>query len=122
MDVLWEAITDGEIRAKYNFGVETRSDWTPGSRYEGVHPGAGNLPEAVARGAASLQATGLAARQIAVLTDGQRTAWQDPVQVRDVPVLVYAPDAPGKVPAAKSSPTRSKADNRWAKSSFGSPL
>jgi uncharacterized protein YndB with AHSA1/START domain len=38
---LWEAITDPEMRAKYNFGVETRSDWTPGSRYEGVHPGAG---------------------------------------------------------------------------------
>jgi uncharacterized protein YndB with AHSA1/START domain len=38
---LWEAITDPEMRAKYNFGVETRSDWKPGSRYEGVHPGAG---------------------------------------------------------------------------------
>ena len=38
---LWEAITDPEMRAKYNFGVETRSDWEPGSRYEGVHPGAG---------------------------------------------------------------------------------
>jgi uncharacterized protein YndB with AHSA1/START domain len=38
---LWEAITDSEMRAKYNFGVGTRSDWTPGSRYEAVHPGAG---------------------------------------------------------------------------------
>jgi len=38
---LWEAITDSELRAKYNFGVGTRSDWTPGSRYEAVHPGAG---------------------------------------------------------------------------------
>jgi uncharacterized protein YndB with AHSA1/START domain len=35
---LWEAITDGEMRAKYNFGVAVSSDWTPGSRYEGVHP------------------------------------------------------------------------------------
>jgi len=35
---LWEAITDGEMRAKYNFGVGVNSDWTPGSRYEGVHP------------------------------------------------------------------------------------
>src|SRR5215210_273245 len=35
---LWEAITDGELRRKYNFGVGVRSDWTPGSRYEGVHP------------------------------------------------------------------------------------
>jgi uncharacterized protein YndB with AHSA1/START domain/DNA-binding transcriptional ArsR family regulator len=38
---LWEAITDDESRQKYNFGVGVRSDWTPGSSYEGVHPGAG---------------------------------------------------------------------------------
>src|SRR5947207_12233898 len=35
---LWEAITDSEMRAKYNFGVGVASDWTPGSRYEGAHP------------------------------------------------------------------------------------
>jgi uncharacterized protein YndB with AHSA1/START domain len=38
---LWEAITDTEMRAKYNFGVGTNSDWKPGSRYEAVHAGAG---------------------------------------------------------------------------------
>ena len=32
---LWEAITDSEMRQKYNFGVGVRSDWTPGSHYEG---------------------------------------------------------------------------------------
>jgi uncharacterized protein YndB with AHSA1/START domain len=37
---LWEAITDGDMRRKYNFGVAVTSDWTPGSRYEGTHPGA----------------------------------------------------------------------------------
>jgi uncharacterized protein YndB with AHSA1/START domain len=30
---LWQAITDPEMRAKYNFGVEVHSDWAPGSRY-----------------------------------------------------------------------------------------
>jgi len=35
---LWEAITDTELRRKYNFGVGVESDWTPGSRYEGAHP------------------------------------------------------------------------------------
>ena len=35
---LWEAITDSEIRSKYNFGVHIDSDWTPGSRYETSHP------------------------------------------------------------------------------------
>ena len=38
---LWEAITDPELRQKYNFGVGVSSDWAPGSRYESVHPGAG---------------------------------------------------------------------------------
>jgi uncharacterized protein YndB with AHSA1/START domain/DNA-binding transcriptional ArsR family regulator len=38
---LWEAITDNELRQKYNFGVGVDSDWAPGSRYEAVHPGAG---------------------------------------------------------------------------------
>ena len=40
-DRLWEAITDPEIRAKYNFGVAVRSDWTPGSRLEMTSPRAG---------------------------------------------------------------------------------
>ena len=38
---LWEAITDSDMRAKYNFGVGVSSEWTPGSQYESVHPGAG---------------------------------------------------------------------------------
>ena len=37
---LWEAITDGELRAIYTFGVGVVSDWTQGSRYEGIHAGA----------------------------------------------------------------------------------
>jgi uncharacterized protein YndB with AHSA1/START domain len=37
---LWEAITDSEIRSKYNFGVGITSDWTPGSGYQMGHPAA----------------------------------------------------------------------------------
>lgn len=37
---LWEAITDPEVRSKYNFGARVVSDWTPGSRFEMVAPGA----------------------------------------------------------------------------------
>src|SRR5215208_1521900 len=40
---LWEAITDSEIRSKYNFGARVSSDWTPGSRYEMSHPDAPGL-------------------------------------------------------------------------------
>ena len=38
---LWDAITDGEIRSKYQFGATVTSDWTPGSRFEMA---AGDLP------------------------------------------------------------------------------
>ncbi|MFF5896773.1 ArsR/SmtB family transcription factor [Streptomyces argenteolus] len=37
---LWEAITDPEIRSKYNFGARVTSDWTEGSRFEMAAPGA----------------------------------------------------------------------------------
>ncbi|MCY7419861.1 MAG: SRPBCC domain-containing protein [Chloroflexi bacterium] len=40
---LWEAITDPDIRSKYNFGARQRSDWMPGSRYEMYSPGAPGL-------------------------------------------------------------------------------
>ncbi len=36
---LWTAITDTEMRRKYNFGAVVTSDWTPGSRYESVGGG-----------------------------------------------------------------------------------
>jgi uncharacterized protein YndB with AHSA1/START domain/DNA-binding transcriptional ArsR family regulator len=31
---LWQAITDGEQKRRYSFGVGVESDWTPGSSYE----------------------------------------------------------------------------------------
>jgi uncharacterized protein YndB with AHSA1/START domain/DNA-binding transcriptional ArsR family regulator len=40
---LWEAITDGEVRAKYQFGNWQKSDWTSGSRYEMGNPKAPGL-------------------------------------------------------------------------------
>ena len=38
---LWHALTDTEMRSKYNFGMRVKSDWTTGSRYEGT--GGGHL-------------------------------------------------------------------------------
>ncbi|HUY21392.1 MAG TPA: SRPBCC family protein [Acidimicrobiales bacterium] len=40
---LWEAIVTPEIRAKYNFGAQVHSEWTPGSRLEMGAPGAAGL-------------------------------------------------------------------------------
>jgi uncharacterized protein YndB with AHSA1/START domain len=42
---LWEAITDPEIRSKYNFGMGVHSDWTPGARLEMGAANAGPLGE-----------------------------------------------------------------------------
>lgn len=36
---LWEAITDGELRKRYSFGVGTESRWTEGSEYRSGVPG-----------------------------------------------------------------------------------
>jgi len=44
---LWDAITDGESRGKFQFGNRISSDWTPGSRFEVTHPGARLLGEGV---------------------------------------------------------------------------
>jgi uncharacterized protein YndB with AHSA1/START domain len=40
-DRLWHAITDTEMRRKYNFGAVVTSDWKKGARYEGR--GGGNV-------------------------------------------------------------------------------
>jgi uncharacterized protein YndB with AHSA1/START domain len=40
---LWEAITDPEIRSKYQFGSGAHSDWRSGSRIEMTSPRAGGL-------------------------------------------------------------------------------
>ncbi len=42
-ELLWQAITDPEIRAKYNFGASHITDWKPGSPYEMSHPMGGLL-------------------------------------------------------------------------------
>jgi uncharacterized protein YndB with AHSA1/START domain len=42
---VWEAITDPELRAKYSFGVQTHSEWTPGSSYRAGVPGVVEIAE-----------------------------------------------------------------------------
>lgn len=36
---LWQAITDPEVRARYQFGARIESDWTSGSHYQVTHAG-----------------------------------------------------------------------------------
>ena len=65
---LWEAITDRELRAKYNFGVGVDSDWTPGSRYEGAVDGS-RMPIARARTSRSTRRGGWCRRFTALWGD-----------------------------------------------------
>lgn len=52
--------------------------------------GAGNLREALARGVAAVEASGLPGQQVVLLTDGQRTTFTQPTQLRgSTPVLVW---------------------------------
>lgn len=85
-DRLWLVTVDGAIRAGNAASMR--------DELERVRPyaGAGSLREAVARAAAAVEGSGLVARQVAVLTDGQRTAMSEAAQLRgNTAVLVWAP-------------------------------
>ena len=59
------------------------------------YAGAGHMREAVSKAAVAVEASGIDARQVAILTDGQRTTWTEPAQVRQsVAALVWAPGQP----------------------------
>lgn len=45
---LWQAITDPTLRAEYSFGVETHSDWAPGSSYRATVPSTPSNPDGFA--------------------------------------------------------------------------
>jgi hypothetical protein len=85
-DRLWLVTADGSFRGGAATALLEELD-----RIRSF-PGSGNLRDAVARAAAVVEASGMDARQVAVLTDGQRTTWTEPAQMRgNVPVLIWAP-------------------------------
>ena len=104
-DRVWLVTADGVVRGGSTTSLRADLDRVR------MFPGAGNLADAMAAAVASVTASGLPAKTVAVLTDGQRTAWQDPVQIRgNVPVLVFAPEeaAPANraVVVAEARPVR----------------
>lgn len=73
--------------------------------------GAGDLPAALTRAASLARGSGLDARQIALVTDGQRSAWQHPPSIADAQVLVWSP---GTAPPANRAVTQVEARPvRW---------
>jgi uncharacterized protein YndB with AHSA1/START domain len=77
---LWEAITDGELRRIYTFGVGVVSDWTPGSHYEGVHAGA---PAAINEG------ENLEVEPPRRLVQSFRALWSDDVRAQGTSRVTY---------------------------------
>ncbi len=84
-DRLWLVTADGRVRGGSPAAIRDAID--------GLEPlsGAGDPRLAAARAAAAVRASGYDARQVAVLTDAQRTAWAEPADLGDVHALVWAP-------------------------------
>jgi hypothetical protein len=104
-DRVWLVTADGVVRGGSPNAISDELD-----RVRALS-GAGSVHDAVARALATVEASGMPARQVAVLTDGQRTEWTVPVQTRgESPVLVWAPStiAPlnRAVLAAEARPSR----------------
>ncbi|MEO6445567.1 MAG: BatA domain-containing protein [Gemmatimonadaceae bacterium] len=84
-DRLWLVTADGAVTGGSRDAVRqaiTRTD---------VFPGRGDLAAAISRASGLVVGSGLSARQVVVVTDGQASAWSAPVSAGDVRVSVFAP-------------------------------
>lgn len=76
-----------------------------------VFPGLGDLPAAVTRAAGLVRSAQLPGERIAVVTDGQATAWQRGVDVGAVPLVAYVPA--GDAPANRAVVLADARPDRW---------
>src|SRR3989449_5636378 len=98
---LWEAITNPEMRRKYNFGVRVQSDWTPGSRYQGVHPLAP---------AALLEGENLEVDPPRRLVQSLRALWSEDVKREGTSRVTWEIEAGGGSCRLAGSPARPRED------------
>ena len=84
-DRMWIVTFDGKVRGGSPSLLREEV-----ARIEPI-AGAGDAAGAVSRAAGLVRASGFTARQIALLTDGQRTEWQRPPSMADVQLLLYVP-------------------------------
>ncbi|HEX4681409.1 MAG TPA: VWA domain-containing protein [Gemmatimonadaceae bacterium] len=103
-DRVWIVTIDGRV---HGGSIATLRDEV--GRIEPI-AGAGDPAAALARAAGVVRASGLDARQIALVTDGQRTEWEHVTPSGDTPIVVYAPaiaPPPNRaVTLAEARPTR----------------
>jgi hypothetical protein len=84
-DRVWLVTIDGRVRGGTASALRDEI-----SRLEPT-AGAGDAAAALTRAAGVVRSAGLDARQIALLTDGQRTEWQHPPSIADAQILLYTP-------------------------------
>lgn len=84
-DRLWLVTADGRVRGGSRAAL--------GAALRDVVPlaGAGDPPSAVARAAALVRSAPEGARELAIVTDAQRTSWPQPIPLSGVAVRVFAP-------------------------------
>ena len=88
VDRLWLVTADGRVQGGGARAITAAID--------AVEPlaGAGDLGAAAARAAALVRGAGLAERRVAIVTDGQATAWKEPVEFGDADVVAFQPAEP----------------------------
>jgi hypothetical protein len=103
-DRLWLVTADGVVRGGTRAVVLDAID-----RIDHL-PGAGDMGQAMARAASLVREAPLPEREVALLTDAQRTAWPRSVPLEELRILVYRPRAappPNRgVVAADAVPSR----------------
>jgi uncharacterized protein YndB with AHSA1/START domain len=80
---LWDALTNPDLRSKYNFGLRVESDWTPGSSYEAKAPNSSNAPIAGRRleaGAPLVEGENVEVDKPRKLVQTFRALWSDAVK------------------------------------------
>ncbi len=103
-DRVWIVTIDGNVRGGSVALLRDEVD-----RME-PESGAGDPALALSRASAVVRSSGFAARQIALVTDGQRTEWQHTPPVPDAQIVLYAPGGNAAVnravTLAEARPTR----------------
>src|SRR5690349_10967413 len=103
-DRLWLVTADGRVRGGSASSLRSEID-----RVE-VLVGGADMQRAIARAAAAVRSAGLDAKQVAVLSDGQRTSWNASYELADAQALLYlsskVPPPNRAVVSAEARPVR----------------
>ena len=105
-DRVWLVTADGALRGGTGASLLEELDR--------VRPlaGAGRMRDAVARAVAAVEGSPLESKQVSILTDGQRSTWNEPAQVRGaVSLSIWAPTQPA--PANRAVALAEPRPLRW---------